>query len=97
MRSALTNSILTVVIIVFVVIFTIGLYEIMSNYLHDKYQSLYRNNNQWYWPMRFRLRKKCLNGCRLDKTCPRGSLCYNCKGPNPTCCCYDSQCQGCGE
>ena len=95
MIERLSKLILTIVIIIFLVIFILGLHRIMLNYLHDRYQWIFRHHNKWYWPVKFRFNPKCLPGCRADKTCPRGNLCYNCKGPNATCCCYDSQCEGC--
>ena len=92
-----SNLILNIFIIILIILLCIGTYEILANYLHDRYQTEYRNNNKWYWPHSSRPEGSCLNGCRLDKTCPRGSLCYDCQGSNPSCCCYDSQCAGCGN
>lgn len=36
-------------------------------------------------------RNSKLKGCRGQR-CINGGYCFNCQGPNATCCCYDAQC-----
>ena len=86
------------IIIIFVALISIGIFQLIETDLHNKYRYVYQHHNPWYWPKRRRHRKKhCPFGCTIHKTCPYGNLCYNCKGNNPMCCCYDSQCQGCSK
>lgn len=40
---------------------------------------------------RFFKRNSKLKGCRGQR-CINGGYCFNCQGPNATCCCFDAQC-----
>ena len=95
------NLFLTSLLVIFAALLGIGIFQVIQGDIHSRYQDVYKNHNPWYFPSRRhkhhpkRYNKNCLRGCRVDKSCPRGNLCYDCKGDDPSCCCYDDQCRGC--
>lgn len=78
-------------ILTFIIIFIlfgisfIIIYGIITDYLIKKYNYIINNTNI----------TKCLNGCNKQKECPYGNWCFDCLGDNPSCCCYDFQCNKC--
>ena len=99
--DTVNEILITIIVIIAAGLLGLGIFQIIKYELHTKYQSTYENNNEWYFPRHRkkhhpkRYHKGCLRGCRADKTCPKGNLCYNCKGGNASCCCYDNQCSKC--
>ena len=89
------NILTTLLVIIVVAFFAYAIYQAMQQELHLKYQRVYRHNNPWYRSSHPRHLHRCPQGCNKKRQCPYGSLCYNCQGNNPHCCCYDSQCKHC--
>jgi hypothetical protein len=91
------SIIIIVITLIFVFIIGYVFYEIFTNNANKKYQTIYFLNNPFYNKGHSSKNGKyhCPRGCDDKGICSGASLCYNCAGDNPQCCCYNVQCAGC--
>lgn len=87
------NALLEAFIIILTILFIIGVFYLV-NQAYWRYFSMRMSQHGYLHSRGPKYHgKRLLRGCTRNGKCPNGNFCYNCEGPNATCCCYDFQCQ----
>lgn len=87
------NALIEAFIIILTVLFVIGVFYLV-NQAYWRYFSMRMSQHDYLHSKGPKHHgKRLLRGCTKNGECPNGNFCYNCEGPNATCCCYDFQCQ----
>lgn len=87
------NALIEAFIIILTVLFVIGVFYLVNQAYWRYFSMRMSQHNYLHSKGPKHHGKQLLRGCTKNGECPNGNFCYNCEGPNATCCCYDFQCQ----